>query len=102
MRKINLNIIFRRFKALSLLICIFVLFGCSPHNTGEKYNLIVTNAGPTTNGECVVYTLVSATKDESLSDVVVSTRPCIQFADEYGKFNIGDTVVIVKNNQYEK
>jgi hypothetical protein len=42
MRKINLNIIFRRFKALSLLICIFVLFGCCPHNTGEKHTLIVS------------------------------------------------------------
>lgn len=102
MRKINLNIIFRRFKALSLLICIFVLFGCYPHNTGEKHTLIVSDVSPSFNGDCVVYTLVSANKDESLSNVVVDTRPCMEFADEYGKFNIGDTVVIVKNNQYEK
>lgn len=102
MRKINLNIIFRRFKALSLLICIFVLFGCSPHNTGEKHTLIVSNVSPTFNGEGVEYTLVSAIKDEPLSNVVGDIRPCIHFVDEYGKFNIGDTVVIVKNNQYEK
>ena len=118
MRKINLNIIFRRFnftseiiaktisfrrfKALSLLICIFVLFGCYPHNTGEKHTLIVSDVSPSFNGDCVVYTLVSAIKDESLSNVVGDTRPCMEFADEYGKFNIGDTVVIVKNNQYEK
>lgn len=118
MRKINLNIIFRRFnftseiiaktvsfrrfKALSLLICIFVLFGCSIHNTGEKHTLIVTDARTTHDGKYIEYTVSPATRDESLSDVMTTARVNIQFIDEYGKFNIGDIVVIVKNNQYEK
>lgn len=97
------TISFRRFKTLSLLICIFLLVGCSPRNTGEKHTLIVSDVSPTFNGDGVRYTLVSATREETIESAIKDPfRAGIIFTDEYGKFNIGDTVVIVKNNQYEK
>lgn len=97
MKKIKLNIIFRRFKALSLLICIFVLFGCTPHNTGEKHTLIVSDVEPIINGQGVDYTLISTLREETIESAIKDPfRPCIRFTDEYGKFNIGDTLVIIK------
>lgn len=100
---ISKTISFGRFKTLSLLIYIFLLVGCTPHNTGEKYTLIVSDVEPTINGNGVRYTLVSATREETMESTIKDPfRAGIIFTDEYGKFNIGDTVVIVKNNQYEK
>ena len=46
-----------KFKALPLLTCIFLLIGCIPNNTGEKYTLIVRDASPTLDGEYIQYTL---------------------------------------------
>lgn len=86
-----------KFKALSLLICIFLLIGCIPNNTGEKYTLIVRDASPTLDGEYVQYTLISTTGEETIESAAKDPlRPSMTFADEYGKFNIGDTIVIVK------
>lgn len=113
MKRINSNIIFKRFnfaseiiaktisfkrfKALSLLICIFLLIGCTPHNTGEKHTLIVSDVEYVINGECVEYTLISVTREETVKSAIKDPfRACMRFADEYGKFNIGDTVVIIK------
>lgn len=113
MKKIKLNIIFKRFnfaseiiaktisfkrfKALSLLICIFLLIGCTPHNTGEKHTLIVSDVEPIINGQGVDYTLISTTREEKVESAINDPfRPCIRFTDEYGKFNIGDTLVIIK------
>ena len=86
-----------KFKALSLLICIFLLIGCIPNNTGEKYTLIVRDASPTLDGEYIQYTLISITREETIESAAKDPfRPSMTFADEYGKFNIGDTIVIIK------
>ena len=86
-----------KFKALSLLICIFLLIGCVPNNTGEKYTLIVSDASPTLDGEYIQYTLISITGEETVESALTDRfRPSMSFADEYGKFNIGDTIVIIK------
>lgn len=86
-----------KFKILSLLTCIFLLIGCVPNNTGEKYTLIVRDASPTLDGEYVQYTLISTTREETIESATTDPlRPSMSFADEYGKFNIGDTLVIIK------
>ena len=86
-----------KFKALTLLTCIFLLIGCVPHNTGEKYTLIVSDVSPTLDGEYIQYTLISITGEETVESAAkYPFRPSMTFADEYGKFNIGDTIVIIK------
>ena len=86
-----------KFKILSLLTCIFLLIGCVPHNTGEKYTLIVSDVSPTLDGEYIKYTLISITGEETVESALADRfRPSMSFVDEYGKFNIGDTIVIIK------
>lgn len=42
-------------------------------------------------------TLISITGEETIESAAKDPfRPSMTFADEYGKFNIGDTIVIIK------